>query len=42
MVGICYDVESGFVLKIDVIWYLDDLNDLNDVMLFKVGVNYIF
>jgi len=29
-------------LKTDVTWYSDDLNDLNDATLLKVGVNYTF
>ncbi|AIF97818.1 hypothetical protein [Alteromonas australica] len=41
-VGIRYDVEPGFALKTDVTWYSDDLNDLNDATLLKVGVNYTF
>ena len=41
-VGLRYDVEPGFALKTDVTWYSDDLNDLNDATLLKVGVNYTF
>ncbi|WP_269519315.1 topoisomerase IV [Alteromonas sp. BMJM2] len=40
--GLRYDVEPGFALKADVTWYSDDLNDLNDATLLKVGVNYTF
>lgn len=40
--GLRYDVEPGFALKTDVTWYSDDLNDLNDATLLKVGVNYTF
>ena len=40
--GLRYDVEPGLALKADVTWYSDDLNDLNDATLLKVGVNYTF
>ncbi|WP_334027923.1 topoisomerase IV [Alteromonas sp. P256] len=40
--GLRYDVEPGLALKADVTWYSDDLNDLNDATLLKVGVNYVF
>ena len=41
-VGLRYDVEPGLAVKADVTWYSDDLNDLNDATLLKVGVNYTF
>ena len=40
--GLRYDVEPGLAVKADVTWYSDDLNDLNDATLLKVGVNYTF
>lgn len=40
--GLRYDVEPGFALKVDVTWYSDDLNDLNDATLLKIGANYVF
>ncbi|MDO6565702.1 topoisomerase IV [Alteromonas sp. 1_MG-2023] len=40
--GLRYDVEPGFALKAEVTWYSDDLNDLNDATLLRVGANYTF
>ena len=40
--GLRYDVEPGFALKAGVTWYSDDLNDVNDATLLRVGANYTF
>lgn len=41
-VGVRYDVEPGLALKGEVTWFEDDVNDLNDATLLRVGVNYTF
>ena len=40
--GLRYDVEPGFAVKAGVTWYSDDLNDVNDATLLRVGANYTF
>ncbi|MBL4631747.1 MAG: topoisomerase IV [Paraglaciecola sp.] len=40
--GLRYDMDTNVALKADISKYTDDLNEINDATLIRVGVSYVF